>query len=219
MSGGGEEFRLRVDKILTSIYNQNIDDNDYEILIIGPDEIKGHNVRYMPFDESVKKAWITKKKNDMARIAKFDNLCVMHDYIILKNGWYDGYQKFGYDWSHCMNPIADKAGVRFRDWVTWLANPGESPTSNTIKFLDYDDHSMIRKQYISGSYYCVKKDWAIKYLLDERKRWSQSEDVLWSHQCRPSWNYKCNSNSLVQFIKDKTPHPISSTKLCEPYND
>lgn len=216
-SGGGEESRDRIDKILSSIWNQNIPDDNYEILIIGPDKLKAHNLKHIKFDESVKKAWITKKKNDLARFAKFQNLCVMHDYVILKNDWYNGFQKFGYNWSHCMNPIANMDGIRFRDWVTWLTPPGSPPTADTIRFLEYDDHSMTNQQYISGTYYCVKKDWALKYPLDERKVWGQSEDVHWSYECRDFWDYKCNPHSLVQFIKQKPHHPISPMVLCNPY--
>ena len=75
-------------KICDSIYNQQIPEEQYEIIIVGGNNIELPNVRHIPFDESKKSKWITKKKNIIAENAKFDNLCIMHDYIILDNQWY-----------------------------------------------------------------------------------------------------------------------------------
>lgn len=219
ITAGGEEARERVSKAIFSIYAQNIPSDNYEIIIVGGEPFNGNNLRHIPFDERVRKAWITRKKNIVAHEARFENLCLMHDYIILKDGWYEGYEKFGYEWDCCINPIANKDGLRFRDWVTWLSPPNEHPNAQTVQFLDYHDDSRIREQYISGSYYCVKKKWAIKWPLDERRGWGESEDVEWSHLCRPYWVYKCNPDSMVQFLKQKEPHPPTDQRLCEEIND
>lgn len=219
ITAGGEEANVNISKAILSIYDQNIPLDSYEIIIVGGEPCDGPNIKYIPFDETQKKAWITKKKNIIAREASFPNLCLMHDYVILKDGWYKGFEEFGYDWSHCMNPIANKDGIRFRDWVTWLTPPGVHPNKDTIRFLNYDDQSMVKKQYISGTYYCVKKSWALQQPLDERKSWGQSEDVKWSMECRDRWNYRCNPNSMVQFLKQKDPHPIINKRLCEAIGD
>lgn len=218
-SGENEQTKQNLAKCVFSIYAQRIPISDFEIIIVGGDDFQGRNLTHVPFDESIKRAWITKKKNIISREAKYPNICMMHDYVILKNGWYQGFEEFGYDWSHCMNPIANKDGIRFRDWVTWLTPAGVQPNKNTIRFLNYNDQSMVKKQYISGTYYCVKKSWAIQQPLDEKKSWGQSEDVKWSFECRDRWNYKCNTNSMVQFLKQKQPHPVTDQRLCEAIND
>ena len=51
----------RVLNIIQSIENENIP--NYEIIIIGGDKIEGRNVKHIEFDETIKKMWITKKKN------------------------------------------------------------------------------------------------------------------------------------------------------------
>jgi hypothetical protein len=174
---------------------------DYEVILVGPDnpliDLTEYKARIINFDNDEKPAWITKKKNIIAQNAQNDLLCVMHDYITLEKGWFDGFNYFGYDWDVCMNPILTVDKLRFRDWVTW----------EPVKFVDYSDHSRIRDMYVSGSYFCVKKEFLLNNPLDETKRWGESEDVEWSLRCRDKWNYKCNPYSKVKLLKWKDRYP------------
>lgn len=216
ITAGGKESREYITKILNSIYSQGIPIEDYEIIIVGGDPWEDHKkVIHIPFDESQKAGWITKKKNIIANEANFPNLCLMHDYVILKPGWYEGFEEFGMEWDCCMTKIANKDGLRFRDHVTWDCAKGQRPAPGTVRFIDYDDLSQIKNQYISGTYYCVKKDFAIKHPLNNKLTHGKSEDVDWAYRVRHFWNYKMNKNSTVQFLKQKPPHPISNEKVCE----
>ena len=61
--------------------------------------------------------------------------------------------------------------------------------------------------YISGAYFCAKKQFMLKYPLDETLIWGQGEDVEWSFRSREIWNYKCNPNSIVKLLKYKFIDP------------
>ena len=47
--------------IIDSIESQNI--SEYEIIIIGNSNVNRKNTFIIPFDETIKDAWITRKKN------------------------------------------------------------------------------------------------------------------------------------------------------------
>lgn len=192
-----------------SIINQNIT-SDFEVIIVGGAELNLKNTRVISFDEEIKPSWITKKKNIIAQQSKYDNICLMHDYFYLNRGWYKNFLKFGSAWDVCMNPIINTDGQRFRDWITW---PDWCKEREMI-FLDYQDHSRTEEMYISGSYFCVKKQFLLKNALNEDLCWGQSEDVEWCKRIRRSWNYKCNPNSTVSLLKHKyNPHWYSFSNL------
>jgi len=200
----------KLSKICDSIYSQQIPKEQYEIIIVGGEPIDLANVIHIPFDESKKHKWITKKKNLIAENAKFNNLCIMHDYIILDTDWYKHFEDFGDDWDVCMNSVVNADGQRFRDWVTWEQWCKE----NHMIYLDYNDRSRTNEMYISGAYFCVKKEFLLTNPLDENLCWGQGEDVEWSNRIRNIWDYKCNSNSKVTLLKRK-----KSTHWNNPQNE
>jgi acyl-coenzyme A synthetase/AMP-(fatty) acid ligase len=55
----------------------------------GNNDFNGNDIVHIPFDETQKPMWITKKKNLITQNSKYENLVFLHDYIILNNGWYD----------------------------------------------------------------------------------------------------------------------------------
>jgi len=182
-----------ISKIIDSIESQGIPDDCYEIIVVGACTLKRKNLIQFDFDETIKpKAWITKKKNMIAQNAKFDNIVLLHDYIYFKEGWYEGYCNFTEDWDVCMNVILNANGKRFRDWTLWYPGP-----------VDYDDNSRTNEMYISGAYFCIKKDYFLQHPLDEKLIWGESEDVEWSLSLRDTWNYKCNKHSTVHLLKRK----------------
>ena len=90
--------------VLNSIYNQNIP--EFEIVIVGGHPIIDYkHITHIPFDETVKQNWITRKKNIITKNAKYDNIVFMHDYVQLNKNWYTEFLKFGNEWDICMNKI------------------------------------------------------------------------------------------------------------------
>lgn len=189
-------------EVIQSIREQNIP--DYEIILVGDSslisEIQGDDILKINFDETIRSGWITKKKNIICQFSKKNNISLHHDYVKLNPNWFSGFENFGYDWDVCMTPIRDVTGLRFRDWVYW---PPE--------FVDYYSEPDTSKMYVSGSYYCVKKKYALINPLDEKLCWGQGEDVEWSKRLRETWNYKCNPKSSVKLCKPKQHHPPPET--------
>jgi len=181
-----------------SIMGQNIDDS-FEILIVGGRDLGLPHSLYIPFDENIKPAWITKKKNIIARKAQYPNLCIMHDYFALDKDWYSNFQIFGDDWDVCMNALIMVSGRRFRDWTTWAKRCKEGKVTP----LPYTDHSRTHEMYVSGGYFCVKKTFLLENPFNEGLTWGKGEDVEWSDRICKKWNYKCNPHSKVHLLKPK----------------
>ncbi len=193
-----------VDAIIDSIKRQNIDD-DYEIIIVGgPDIHNQSNVTHIEFDESLKTAWITKKKNLVFQAAKFDNVSIGHDYVAYHRDWYKRFVKFGEDWDMAMCRIESLDGSRFRDWVSFY--------DGHIRYVDYDDHSQTDKMYCSGTYFIAKKQFMLENPLDESLCWGQGEDLEHATRVRDRWRYKMNRNSSVWFLKPKDTWPPATTE-------
>ena len=59
-----------INQIIDSIEFQNIP--NYEIIVVGSCNIDRKNLKIIPFDESIKPSWITRKKNIITE--KIENL-------------------------------------------------------------------------------------------------------------------------------------------------
>ncbi len=109
-----------LDLVINSIIQQ-IPEENYEIIIVGNCSFNTihKNIKQIDFDESIKPAWITKKKNLITENASFENIVYIHDYIILEKNWYSEFVKFGDNWNVCINPIKNLDNTRFRDLVLY----------------------------------------------------------------------------------------------------
>ena len=198
ITAGGAD--ANIERIVKSIKGQNIP--NYEILIVGETCVKGEYIRVIPFDEAIKPAWITKKKNSIAQEAKYENIVLLHDYVELCPGWYKGFLMFGNDFKICVNKITNLSGKRFRDFCLFKEF---LPTDSTL--LPYSSKlspSLSKLVYLSGTYYVVKREIASRYPLDERLSWNQGEDVLFSQALsKDGILFKCNPFSTVSLLKEK----------------
>lgn len=173
--------------------------DDYEIIVVGGENIDKKNVRHFAFDESVKDMWITRKKNIIAEEAKYENLCMLHDYVALVPGWATSFEKFGSNWDVCMTPVINRDGQRFRDWIT----NDEWCEEGKLLFLEYSTADRTQDMYVSGTYFCVKKQFLLENKFNEDLCWGEYEDGEWSDRCRKKWNYRCNAKSPVALLKLK----------------
>lgn len=184
-----------VHKVIDSIERLQIP--EYEIIVVGGSDPVRENTIHVPFDETKKPMWITKKKNIITEKATYDNIVYTHDYIVFDADWYKGYLKAGDDFEICMNRIVCVDGTRFRDWI--LLKP---PTQYCNK-LPYTVTDLTKHMYISGSYWVAKKHIMQKYPLDERLSWGQGEDVEWSKIVREKCTFSINAHSTVRLLKRK----------------
>lgn len=171
----------------------------YEILVIGGLREKSHsfhNTSFIPFDESANPGWITKKKNQAATFAKYDHLCILHDYYAFDKNWYVGWNSLDKDWDIGCNKIYLINGARdWTDWCLW-----DHPTKG-FGPLSYDEKMYTKNQYISGGFFCVKKDFFLANPLNETLMSHQEEDIEWSLRVRDSAKIRFNKNSIVRQIK------------------
>lgn len=204
ITDGNSDKNLNV--VIDSIENQNIP--NYQILVIGNSEVSRKNTIIIPFDEEVKDAWITKKKNLITSNSEYENIVYSHDYIVFQSNWYSGYLKFGNDFKVCMNKIINVDNSRFRDWVIWPHNDNFMdkivlPSRECL--IPYEMTHLSKYQYISGSYWVSKKDVMLEFPLDEKLGWGESEDVNWSKEVRKKYAFSMNQYSTVKLLKFKDP--------------
>ena len=211
ITGGGNE--VMINQIIDSIEFENIP--NYEILIVGNCSIERKNTKILNFDESLKKAWITKKKNLITKESKFENIVYFHDYIKLMEGWYLGQLTSGNNFKIRIDKIINNNGERFRDWCIWPLNDNQmDDIIGRDCLIPYDMTHLSKYMYISGSYWVAKKDVMLEFPLDESLSWGDGEDVLWSKQIRMKYDFDMNINSSVFILKNDKDRVFD-----EPNND
>jgi len=189
-----------IQQIVDAICEENIP--EFEILIIGGSTTyEDGALRIIPFDESQKRMWITRKKNLITQNAKYENIVYLHDYVTFVPGWYNGFLKFGNDFEVCMTPILNVDNTRFRDWTLWF----DDPNPDRQRLLPYEVTELSKYMYISGAYWVAKKRLMEQFPLDESLSWGESEDIKWSKQVREVHDFKINTNSYVKLLKHKDP--------------
>ena len=217
---GGEDWD-RVARVIRSSVRA-VPEKNREILLIGTDDLGYFNhlypkeyeaIRWIPFDESVKPGWITRKKNIGTQEASHDIVVYMHDYIELLPYWYSGLLEFGNDWDLCMNRILNIDNTRYRDWCVffrstrgarWTQKEPYQETPVTYNGSPYLlDYSHPGADFISGAYFLGKKQFMIKYPFDESLCWGNAEDCEHSARAIPNGRYVMNANSSVKLLKYK----------------
>lgn len=204
ITGGNSDDNINM--IIDSIEGQNIP--EYQVLIIGNSFVSRKNTLVIPFDESIKRSWITKKKNLITNNARYDNIVYSHDYVVFESDWYAGYLRFGDDFHVCMNKFVNPNHSRFRDWVIWPHNENfmdDIVLPNRECLIPYEMTHLSKYQYISGTYWVAKKILMKEFPLDENLVWGQGEDVIWSKKVREKYNFSMNPYSTVRSLKFKDP--------------
>ena len=168
---------------ITELSGLNV--SDFEIVIIGGEHVLEQlnsnipsfnvcSIKSIPFNENVKNGWITKKKNLITENASSDIIIYCHDYLVFDKDWYLEWDKFGWNWDIAMNRIETHIGDRA---VDWMGLPTDKKYGNVLLPYDYNN---LKGMYIPGNFWLAKKEIMVKYPLDERLVWGQSEDIEWS---------------------------------------
>lgn len=220
-------------KCIKKIQQEFIDIENYEILIIGNPKINNSELlkktKIIPFTEeffapsfswinikrvirevSLKRFFfktgaICHKKNLAAKNSKYDKLCIMHDYVGIEKGWRKGFEEFEDNWDISMNIILNQDNSRHRDWMAWdHPSIADKPDGKGACLIPYDTYT--KYMYISGTYFCVKKDFFLNNTLNEKLFWGEGEDVEWSLRVREKTDFKMNIKSTVKYLKLKDIH-------------
>lgn len=197
ITNGNNDFFLT--EVINSIIKEKIP--NYEIIVVGNTKLS-ENIQVVNFDEKEKINWITKKKNIITNLAKYENIVYLHDYIKLVDGWYLGQILSSNDFQVRMDKMLNFNNVRYRDWCLWM-DDGSKFVSNFNYLIPYEFTHLSKLMYISGAYWVAKKDFMLKNPLNENLCWGQSEDVEWSLRIRNKIDFKLNINSYVKLLKLK----------------
>ena len=145
-----------IEEAIQSILKQKIP--NFEIIIcwklIDTSIIEKYNLKYIEFTEKDEIWWITKKKNLVVENAKYENLMIMHDKIILDDNWYNWMQKY---WNHfeslsCVTKNSE--GKRYSDWKVVLGKD--------LYFIKNKIYSKIRKnEFIKKVFGLISIIWII----------------------------------------------------------
>lgn len=207
ITSGGQE--KQINKIIDSIESQNIP--HYEIIIIGDCRVNRNYTVIKPFDETVKKGWITRKKNIITYYALYENIVYLHDYIYLDKDWYQGFLRFGNNFDIVSGPQLDAENKRWVDWSLWWEDVRFLPPELGAKIqyerkflLPYNVSGLTKYMYIGGTYWVAKKHIMKEFPLDESLCHGGGEDVFWSQNVRQKYNFSCNADSIVHFMKAKS---------------
>ena len=233
ITGGGQTSFIN--QIIDSIEEEKIP--EYEIIVIGDFHTIRERTRIYAFPEYLAPMWITKKKNIIAQLAFYDVLVLLHDYIRLEKGWYEGFLRFQQEtptWDVAMCKMCENNGNRAIDW---MGLPNDPVYGNVLHPYDYCNP---KGMYVPGNFFVVKKDFFMKYPLDETRVWGDGEDIEWSKRIfggadKTTWLrrilrkpldidipdpevpavYRMNTYSKVVFLKDKpTPSSFYETYDC-----
>ncbi len=154
-----------MEMIIESIKKQKIP--HYEIIICGKYRKRPEkNITYIPFSERADRGWITKKKNLIVEKAKYENLCMIHDRLVLNSNWYQGMKKYGnaFELLGCVQRQSN--GEQAGDWLTW---GGPLYSFYKIAGMEYSDWDY--NTYLSGQLVIIKKRIYEKVLWDETTFW------------------------------------------------
>ena len=227
---GSTDQSERLSAMIKSIQQQQIP--QYEIIIVGDYKTNEPFCKCIEFDETVKPAWITKKKNVIAQEAKYDNIVYLHDYIYLTNNWYRGWQEFGLDnWDIAMNIIINNDDTRFRDWFVfkydgntgphgiWQNNLPQIKDCLISPYIPNYEYNKTEYMSISGSYWVVKKYVMLNEPLNEKLVWGQPEDIEWALRVLPKYKYVMNTHSAVKLLhnKDRVYRPLNEYFVSQEY--
>ncbi len=183
----------------------------FEIIIVGRSEFPNPAVKCVPFDESVKKGWITRKKNLAVSLSTGDIVVILHDYMQLNQDWTHSNVKslINSTWDVAMCRITNPDGTRWVDWTLWAQNSVGIRwwfNRSLTNLVPYTLKTLTRFMYVGGSVMVVRREFMLKNPLDENLSWGEGEDVEWSLRVRKFWNYKMFPEMSITSQKQKTKH-------------
>ncbi|OGY12688.1 MAG: hypothetical protein A3A58_00295 [Candidatus Blackburnbacteria bacterium RIFCSPLOWO2_01_FULL_41_27] len=190
-----------VEEIFAAIRKQKIP--HYEVIVCGKyfdrDE---KDFTYIPFGQRLFKpggwkGWITKQKNLIARNAKYENVCIMHDRIVLDDNWFKGVKKYGNTFElMCVKQTLRGTAIRSGDWITYGSNTLDLPYN--IAKLDYKDWD--EQIYVGGMLTILKKSIAKECPWSEIRYWGEEDVELTFRQRGHGYLARFNPYSSIEAL-------------------
>lgn len=206
---------------IASIQEQNIP--EYQIVLLFDEHTNDARMtKYFRDDMVIHQfgEWLPEKKNELARIAKYENLVIVHDYYRFDLDWYDGVREYNASVNGAWDVLStfvlrEEDGERGPDWVVnpfymkkFLDDPENFdvydelcrmyPTENHPMYvvgLSPHEKRLTPLQYVSGGYIMCKRDLLQTVKFDEALKVGQPEDIEWFERVKKHENkYRLHFN-------------------------
>ncbi len=146
-----------------------------ETVIVGPRfaeyDRAGVTVLDRPYRND--RADIALKKNDGAEAARHSNLCFLHDRYVLDDDFFEGFEKFGYDFDF----VAVRQRYTGGEPYPFYAAGSGAPLMWTPP-IDCRNYQVLRPgQYVNGGFMVFKRPAFRQMPLNPLLAWNQGEDV------------------------------------------
>ena len=159
-----------ITRIIESIMIQNI--LDFEIIVCGTYNGSLNNVKYIPFNKRDKLGWISKKKNIIVNASKYENICMLHDRLVLNNNWYENIN----EWGNCFDHLGCSQiynNIRSNDYL--IHESVENKPFGFASLMDYRDWD--KDVFNAGQLHISKKQFLQRYPWNESLVWGNPEDL------------------------------------------
>ncbi len=172
-----------------------------EIIICGPRAASydAHKVTYLDKTYRADLAEISKKKNDIAEMASHPNLLVCHDRYALNPDFFDGFERFGYDFDFVTIRQWLDTGEEFPSYCA--LRRGDLVISGTRMLHRYD--ALYPGHFVNGGLFAIKTHTFRELPLNPIIFWEQAEDVeftqiLRDHSLPPRMNVFSSSETYLE---------------------
>lgn len=135
------------------------------------------------------------KKNEFAKHATHENLCILHDYIVIGENFVQSFDSFGDDWDVCSIPLIMPNGKRWWDWRI------EYPQHNNQHYLVSYDCPATKYHFVTGNLFMAKRQFLRQHPMKDDH--GSSEDYHWSKNVCNVWKYRMNKHTVARSLKHK----------------
>lgn len=169
-------------RFLKSIRDHEPVPGDSEILIVGPqnENYDKYRVKYIDTKQfrDDQYAEISKKKNVVIETASKTNLMIVHDRFVLGDHFFEGFEKWGYDFDFITVSQYTEDGQAY---------PGYAATNEYMRFSGQVWVTELRhlydNQYLNGGLIIFKTHTAKMIHFNDMLMWDQMEDAELSQIC------------------------------------
>ena len=165
------------DSISEQITEQNV-----EYIVAGPriDGLSKYNVIYVSeyFQDDLPR--ISQKKNEIIDASKNVNIAIFHDRYFVNEGFFEGFEKFGYDFEYVTVRQNYESGEAFPSYTGFLTR--EYKWQNPC-FVSEFDHLMVGA-FLNGGLIVLKNKLAKQLKFNHLLLHNEAEDVEFAWQLR-----------------------------------
>jgi glycosyltransferase involved in cell wall biosynthesis len=189
---GGDRYDL-IRTAIESIRAQNIP--KYEIIVVGKHHVEP-DIEYIEAEEAAAAGRLSAMRNMAVARARYENIVILDDDIILSPDWYQAFLAFGKPFDILTSQVRVPDGSRYLDH----ASVG-GPKGLKILAEDEDDDYV----YMTGGGGWVMKDYVARDVKwDEDRVVNEAEDVDFSRRCKAEGYRISHNHRMLVYHADPT---------------